>query len=223
MITGMARHALLVGTLTATALGLTACSSSGTAASAGSPPGAASAAAQPTGAGATTTGTAPHGISAPSAGTGSDTNTGAGTGTTGVPACATSQLTTTAANFDSGAGHTRFQLVFENTGTAPCTLTGYPGVSFVQIHNYQLGKAASRIPGAIRIVTLIPHARAYAEVQSSNGSAGYASGQCQVTTVPTLRVFPPNQRESSNLPWNRQECVGSTVQNLEVAPVHGDR
>ncbi|MEU1595463.1 DUF4232 domain-containing protein [Streptomyces sp. NPDC005708] len=62
--------------------------------------------------------------------------------------CATSRLHITAANFDSGAGHIGFQLVFENTGTAPCTLTGHPGVSFADTHGTQLGKApAARCPG----------------------------------------------------------------------------
>ncbi|WP_240677197.1 DUF4232 domain-containing protein [Actinacidiphila soli] len=128
-----------------------------------------------------------------------------------------------AANFSSGAGHTSFQLVFQNTGAAPCTLTGFPGVSFVKIHNIQLGKAASRTSGATSIVTLIPDAHAYADVQTVNGQGGYSAAQCDLTTVPTLRVFPPNQTESANIPWNKQECVGSTVQNLQVGPVYGNK
>jgi hypothetical protein len=138
-------------------------------------------------------------------------------------ACATSRLKTTVANAGSGAGHTTFQLVFQNTGTAPCTLHGYPGVSFVKIHNTQLGKAASRAGGPGQTVTLIPNAHAYADVQTVNGPGGYTDAQCDLTTVPTLRIFPPNQTESTNIPWDKQECVGSTIQNLQVGPVHSNR
>jgi hypothetical protein len=104
---------------------------------------------------------------------------------------------------------------------APCTLTGLPGVSFVKIHNIQLGKAASRTSGATPVVTLIPNA--CANVQTVNGQGGYSAAQCDLTTVPALRVFPPNQTESANIPWNKPECVGSTVQNLQVGPLHGNK
>jgi hypothetical protein len=140
-----------------------------------------------------------------------------------VPACATDQLKTTTQGTTSGAGSTEFELVFQNTGSSPCTLHGYPGVSFVKIHNTQLGKAASRTGGATPVVTLIPDAHAYADVRTVNGQGGYSAAQCDLTTVPTLRVYPPNQTESTNIPWNTEECVGPSVQNLRVGPVHGNR
>jgi hypothetical protein len=93
----------------------------------------------------------------------------------------------------------------------------------VKIHNIQLGKAASRTGGSASVVTLIPNAHAYADVQSVNGQGGYSASQCDLTTVPTLRVYPPNQTESTNIPWNTPECVGSTIQNLQVGPVHSNR
>ncbi|WP_459185425.1 DUF4232 domain-containing protein [Streptomyces sp.] len=166
---------------------------------------------------------AQSGSSASSTGVSGSEGTPSAASGSSVPACATSRLKITAANFDSGAGHTNFQLVFQNTGTAPCALTGFPGVSFVKIHNTQLGKAASRTSGTTSIVTLAPDAQGYADVQTINGQAGYSATQCDLTTVPTLRVYPPNQTESANIPWNKQECVGSTVQNLQVGPVHSNR
>ncbi|GHH83623.1 hypothetical protein GCM10018793_46180 [Streptomyces sulfonofaciens] len=140
-----------------------------------------------------------------------------------VPACATSKLKTTAENFSAGAGHTTFQIVFQNIGTASCTLSGYPGVSFVKAHNVQLGKAASRTSTPSGPVTLIPNAHAYADVRTVDGPGGYTDEECDLTTVPTLRVYPPNQKESANIPWNKQECVGSGIQNLMVGPVHGNK
>src|SRR5882757_2569953 len=116
----------------------------------------------------------------------------ANSGSSTVPACATSDLKTTAEGVNSGAGHTDFQIVFQNTGSAACTLTGYPGVSFVKAHNVQLGKAATRTTGTTTVVTLIPNAHAYADAQTVNGVAGYSAAQCDLTSVPTLRVYPPN-------------------------------
>ncbi|MBP0455901.1 DUF4232 domain-containing protein [Streptomyces montanisoli] len=136
------------------------------------------------------------------------------------PACKTSQLRITATNRSSGAGHTTFQLMFQNTGSSPCTLSGYPGVSFVKGHDTQLGKAASRTEAKVPIVTLIPDSHAYADVRTVNGQSGYSAAKCDLTTVPTLRVYPPNQKESTDIPWNEKECVGPTVQNLQVGPVH---
>ncbi|MFJ2959082.1 DUF4232 domain-containing protein [Streptomyces sp. NBC_00669] len=143
---------------------------------------------------------------------------------TSVPDCTTNQLSATAGDFSAGAGTAGFQIVFQNTGSSPCTLSGYPGVSFVKIHNIQLGKAAARTSDtpATR-VTLIPGAHAYADALSVNGQSGYSAAQCDLTTVPTLRVYPPNQKESLNIPWNRQECVGSSIQNLRVGAVHGNK
>lgn len=32
--------------------------------------------------------------------------------------------------------------------------------------------------------------------------------------------LPPNQRQQAVVPWQRDECVGPTIQNLRVGPVH---
>lgn len=168
------------------------------------------------------------GTSAGSGGSGGTGGSGGSSSTaqagTSVPDCTTNQLKADASGFSTGAGTTGFQIVFQNTGSSPCSLSGYPGVSFVKIHNIQLGKAAERTGGtpAAR-VTLIPGAHAYADTQTVNGVGGYSAAQCDLTNVPTLRVYPPNQKESLNIPWNRQECVGSSVQNLRVGAVHGNK
>lgn len=160
--------------------------------------------------------------SSPATATPAPSTAGSSGGST-QPACATSRLKTTAENRTSGAGSTTFELVFQNTGSAPCTLHGYPGVSFVKAHNVQLGKAAARTGGAPPVVTLIPNAHAYADVRTVNGQGGYSATQCDLTPVPTLRIYPPNQTESTNIPWNTPECVGAGVQNLQVGPVHSNR
>ncbi|SHL19585.1 DUF4232 domain-containing protein [Actinacidiphila paucisporea] len=153
------------------------------------------------------------------------TTGGTGGGSAGgiQPACATAKLKTTVESEGGAAGSALYTLVFQNTGSAPCTLRGYPGVSFVKAHNAQLGKAAARTPAATPVVTLIPNAHAYVDLRTVNGQGGYDASQCGLATVPTLRIYPPNQTESTNIAWNKQECVASGIQNLQVGPVHTNR
>jgi hypothetical protein len=242
MLAKTARRGLSTVVLVTAGLALTACGSGNTSSapsSSGASPAASAAQAAPAGsssaAGADGTSAAGTGgsqagssASDPESGSngGSDQSASAGgSGGSGksLPACATSQLKTSAQSTTSGMGRTGFQLVFQNAGPTTCTLIGYPGVSFVKIHNIQLGKAASRTGAGTSAVTLIPNAHAYADLQTTNGQGGYSAAQCDLTTVPTLRVYPPNQTESTNIPWNTQECVGSAVQNLQVGPVHGTK
>ncbi|WUH92786.1 DUF4232 domain-containing protein [Streptomyces sp. NBC_00433] len=150
------------------------------------------------------------------------TTGGSGGGGT-QPACATGDLKISVQSMGGAAGSALYTLAFQNTGSAPCTLHGYPGVSFVKAHNAQLGKAAARTPAAKPVVTLIPNAHAYVDLRTVNGQGGYDAAQCGLATVPTLRIYPPNQTESTNIPWNKQECVASGIQNLQVGPAHSNR
>ncbi|MEU1601336.1 hypothetical protein ABZ468_53930 [Streptomyces sp. NPDC005708] len=56
-----------------------------------------------------------------------------------------------------------------------------------------------------------------------NGQGGYTPEECCLTTVPALRIYPPSQKASADIAWNKRECVGPTMQNLQVGPVHGNR
>ncbi|WP_333771610.1 DUF4232 domain-containing protein [Streptomyces sp. IBSBF 2435] len=179
-----------------------------------STPPASSTAAPPSGPATSTTGSTPA-ATKPSTANGAAGSTVAG--------CATSHLKITTADQNSGAGSTMFELVFQNTGSAPCTLHGYPGVSFVTSGNAQLGKAAARTGGATPVVTLIPNAHAYVDVRTVNGVGGYDPAACKLTKVPALRIYPPNQKQSVNIAWNQEECVGPTIQNLQVGPAHSNR
>lgn len=135
-------------------------------------------------------------------------------------ACPTSQLKITAGNFDTGAGSTNFQIDFQNTGTTSCTLIGFPGVSFTTAQGAQLGKAADRVDAAKGAVTLRPNAHAVSDARAINGQSGYSEKECGLTSAESLRIFPPNQKQQAVVPWQRDECVGPTIQNLRVGPVH---
>ena len=220
MLTRTARRGLPAMVLVAVGLVLTACGPDDSASS--SAPSSSDGSSAMQNGGASAPGKSDQSNASGTAGT-SDSKDSVASAPGAIAACATSKLKTTAENVSSAAGHTTFQLVFQNTGTATCAMTGYPGVSFVKIHNTQLGKAAARTAGSAKAVTLIPNAHAYADVQTVNGQGGYSAAECGLATVPTLRVYPPNQTESTNIPWNAKECVGPDIQNLRVGPVHANK
>jgi hypothetical protein len=237
MLSRTARRVIPAAVLVASGLALAACQPGDTSSSASGQPAPAarqSSSSAPSGGGSTSTG-AGRPAAAPSypirhsddpshanskGSTGSSGAQHAAPGPAAVPTCKTGQLNI-AANYGGGAaGHVTFQLDFQNTGTASCALRGYPGVSFVKSGGTQLGNAARRTDGAPVTVTLPPKGHAYADAQAVDGQSGYSAKDCDLTSVPALRVYPPNQTASANVPWNRQECVGPTVQNLTIGPVH---
>jgi hypothetical protein len=112
----------------------------------------------------------------------------------GPPACATSSLSVKLGQGNGAAGSTYVPIVFTNTGSAACSLFGYPGVSFVTgVNGSQVGLAAQRdstSPPAL--VSLAPGAVAHATLQIVDAQ-NFPVAACKLTTVSTLKVFPPNQ------------------------------
>jgi hypothetical protein len=114
---------------------------------------------------------------------------------------------------DGTAGTTFYQLEFSNIGSAPCTLSGFPGVSAIRANGHQAGLGAGRT-GTPRLVTLTPGATAHAILGVTDAGAICAH---PVRTV-TLRVFPPGQRRAQFVPLALDACLHHRV--LHVRPVH---
>lgn len=119
----------------------------------------------------------------------------------GTPRCAASRLdisipagvpSVTAARAREGAPRptvTRFPVEFTNISAAPCTLSGYPGVSAYRAGGAQVGNAAGLDTSvSARLIVLAPGASAHASVVDS------ASGKrCLPVAATGLRVVPPGQ------------------------------
>ncbi|MDN6795501.1 MAG: DUF4232 domain-containing protein [Propionibacterium sp.] len=88
-------------------------------------------------------------------------------------------------------------LVLRNTGTETCTLTGYPGVSFVGDDNgTQLGASAGREgEDPARTVTLEPGGAAHSALRIVN-VGNFDASACSPTQADGLRVYPPDQTEA---------------------------
>ena len=179
------RPVLLVGAGLAAVGLLAGCSSGGTA--------------TPT-ATATKTVTAAPSSSAPTATTSTPAAkpTPAGGAGAGTAVCPASSLTgSIAAGSGGAAGSTYVHLVLRNTGSATCTLQGWPGVSFVgETNGTQLGNAASEDRASAHpTVTLTAGQKAVAPLKITN-TENYPSGQCDPISPDGLRVYPPGSKQS---------------------------
>jgi hypothetical protein len=135
--------------------------------------------------------------------------------------CATKQLKIVMKAPDAGAGQLNIPLIFTNIAKTVCTLSGYPGVSYVAEDGVQSGNAAERSGDPATTVTLKPGGSAVAKLHDSNGVGGYDPKQCLLTPAQGLRIYPPNQKAAVFLPWKTSHCAGKTIHSLTVGPVAG--
>lgn len=198
-----ARRLLLAAPLAALAVVASACTSSGGAPGAQSPPVTRTVTrTEPApSTSAPTSGTAPRTRTVtatdsvpvtPSAG--SDTSSSGGSA--GSP-CATSDLRLTAGQGNGAAGTEYLTFGLVNTASAPCTLFGYPGVSVLDGSGQIVQKAAARNSSldqgdhGEQTVTVAPGKRAVFVVSAVDTDP---DPRCRgARTGTALRVYPPNQ------------------------------
>ena len=123
--------------------------------------------------------------------------------------CSSAALTAHVDLAQSGAaaGSVYVPIDFTNTSGSPCTMDGYPGVSFVRSRSGgQLGNAATRNPAAVpAMVTLAPGGVAHAILQV--GEAGnYSPSACTPVAAHWLKIFPPNQATAIYARYDVQAC-----------------
>jgi len=171
--------------------------------------------------------------SAPAETPGSGAATGTGPATTGtgstpspsslrVARCTADHLTgTLTAGDGAGAGSTFPYVVLKNTGSAPCQLQGWPGVSFVgDSDGTQLGAAATfdrSSPHAT--VTLLPNGHAHAPLKIGQ-AANYPTSTCKPKQADGLRVYVPGETHSIFVKASGlTACTSTTVQLLQTQAI----
>jgi hypothetical protein len=162
-----------------------------------------------------TTSASPTSTSRSTTSSGSSTSgstTAAGT----VCRAGTGKVTVVPSAGGAAAGHVQLEVRVTNTGSSPCTLRGYPGVSLVTgTEGAQLGAPAQRTPGPEGLVTLAPGAKAVALVQLAQASN---FPNCGVTPAAGFRVYLPDDTAAQFAPLVEQGCSSTSVVLLEVAP-----
>ena len=122
--------------------------------------------------------------------------------------CTSSQLALSLAQADSGAGQIYVPIVFTNTGSKPCELRGFPGVSLLDANDNQIGQPATRDGAEGSTVTLAPNGTAEALLHTSNGIGGSAT--CTPPAA-ALRVYPPDNTEALIIRSTFVACGGFSV------------
>lgn len=145
---------------------------------------------------------------------------GAGEAAAATPGCATSGLVVWIETPGNGAaGSIFYKLRFTNLSGRTCTLSGYPGVSAVNLSGAQLGSSASRErPASPRRVTLAAGASASATLRIVE-AGNFPASRCHRTTAAGLRVYPPGQSRAKTVPFPFEACARRGPTYLSVQPV----
>jgi len=141
--------------------------------------------------------------------------------TSSTATCRTSSLALSLGPPNGTAGATHYSLAFRNTGATTCTMSGYPGVSFLDGSGHQIGDPAQRQGGTPTPVTLAPAGKAYASVAVTDPGISPCSGSAAAAQV---QVYPPGETQAATIaaPSGLLVCSSSdtaTYQSSTVTPI----
>ena len=148
--------------------------------------------------------------------------TPAATAVSGTRPCATSQLSLALSGANGAAGSTYITLELRNTSAAACTLTGYPGVSYVEGANgAQVGAAATRDTSSpVTTVTVGAGQTARSQLRLVN-PYDFDPSTCRIVDIRGFRVYPPGQTTAAFVADPGKACSGRLPQPaLFVGAVH---
>jgi uncharacterized protein DUF4232 len=132
-------------------------------------------------------------------------------------ACATSDLSGTVVVGQGGAaaGSTYYPLNLTNNSKSPCSLFGYPGVSFVTgPSGSQIGQPATRNPAVPpATVVLSPGRTAHVTLQVVD-ALNYSKSACQPVKAHWIKVFPPGQFSALYVKFTALTCSAKLPGNL---------
>lgn len=144
----------------------------------------------------------------------------AGAAPAATPRCATAGLVVWLdTQGDGAAGSVFYHLRFTNLTARACTLTGFPGVSAVDLRGHQLGSPAGRDPATPVRTVRVRAGATVGSVLRIVQAANFPAGRCRPTTAAGLRVFPPNQTAARIVPFPFRACSRSGPIFLQVRAV----
>lgn len=131
---------------------------------------------------------------------------------TAITGCGSSQLRLSFGGGDAGMSQEETVLRFTNVGRTSCTITGFPGVSYVAGDNgTQVGAPAVRSGPMGAKITLAPGQVASTVIHSVQAGV-FDPGVCRPTPVRGYRVYPPNNTAAMfiALPSGVRGCAGTS-------------
>lgn len=136
--------------------------------------------------------------------------------------CKAGDVTLSLGQGDAGAGSQYRPLVITNTKATPCTIQGFPGVSYVAgADGHQVGPAAFREGTKGNAVKLNQGQSAAADLQFVNVQ-NFDPAVCKPTAVTGLRIYLPQETASNFLPAPGTGCSSDNIpgNQLAVKTVH---
>jgi hypothetical protein len=133
--------------------------------------------------------------------------------------CATKDLTAAVGSPQGYAGGLQIPIVFQNTGSAPCSLYGYPGVAQAggtPITN--IGQSATENPASPRQLVTLPRNGSASAMLRIADSGNYPAETCKPVKATWLAVIPPNEKTALNISFGSTACAGN-VKLLSVTSV----
>jgi hypothetical protein len=178
-----------------------------------------------------TSSSAPSSSASPAATASSSPSTPGSSSATGAPApdpapdnglCKAGDVALSLGQGDAGAGSAYRPLNIKNTSGKPCTIQGFPGVSYVGGDNgQQIGLPAFRSGEKGAAVKLNPGQSAAADIQFVQ-VRNFDPAVCKPTPVKGLRVYLPQETASNFLADPGTGCAGGNLpgNQLSVKTVH---
>ncbi len=140
--------------------------------------------------------------------------------TAAMPVCATSGLVIWLnTQGDGAAGSSYYHLELTNLSGHACSISGYPGVSAVNLAGHQLGAAAGRDRAQPSpLLALAPGATAAVLLRIVDAD-NFPASRCRQVTAAGLRVYPPNQTTAKLVPFPFRACsrLGPTYLTVRAA------
>ena len=161
-------------------------------------------------------------IAPPPASTASPTSTASSTTTVTVSptiapptACRAANLVLTLGPQIGSAGHFNYELQFRNAGTVTCTMTGFPGVSFLDGSGNPIGAPAQRNTLTYSTITVAPGASGYAHLAVVDTSVQ----NCPAAPAHEIRVYPPNETTALTVPVSGLQVCSDQTPGATIDPV----
>jgi hypothetical protein len=139
------------------------------------------------------------------------------TKTSHASACGAGQLALSLGPSQGAAGSFYMPLILTNKGSTPCTMFGYPGVSYISASGASVGPPASRIPGHEATVTLSPGSAGSTLLHQPNPLV-FQPSDCHKKKASGIRVFPPGQTLSVTVATSTAVCT-TTMGRSGVTPM----
>ncbi|OOP62707.1 hypothetical protein BMF89_08555 [Arthrobacter sp. SRS-W-1-2016] len=113
------------------------------------------------------------------------------------------------------AGSVYMKLILTNTGTEPCVLNGFPGVSLTSgATGDPIGAAAARDDSQpVTQVVLAPGKAGFAQLRYTQ-AGNYP--ECTQAQAAGFRVYPPEDTASLFIPQQRTACSNTNINLLSV-------